>query len=190
MRATSTISAHLGLFYRMWAQRRRLTAPNEIALRAWQVIEKRQYCLVVTEGPGAPSARVVEPLRPGPGGMISFGTDPTSRKVAQIAQTGRCVLVYQDDRRRACVTLECDARIADPSEPVRFRSSWRAFWPDGPGRDFVNVTCIPTAMEIWDGLAVVAPDPFGRRSARLEREPGAAWRLIHPWNRPARRAHL
>lgn len=180
MRATSTISGQLGLFYRRWAQARRLTEAPAIALRAWQVIEKQHYCLVVTEGPEGPSARVVEPLRPGPGGVISFGTDPTSRKVEQIARTGRCVLVYQDDHRRACVTLECDARIADPSEPVRFRGFWRAFWPDGPGPDFVNVTCMPTAMEIWDGLAVVAPGPFGRSAARLVREPGAAWRLVSP----------
>lgn len=176
----STISAYLGLCYRRWARARRLTEPHAIALRAWQVIEKRQYCLVVTEGPDGPSARVVEPLRPGQGGVIRFGTDPTSRKVDQIARTGRCVLVYQDDRRRACVTLECDARIADPSEPVRFRGFWRAFWPDGPGRDFVNITCTPTAMEVWDGLAVIAPGDFGRCAARLEREPGAAWRLVSP----------
>lgn len=180
MRATSTISARLGLAYRRWAQARRLTEPHAIALRAWQVIEKQRYCLVVTQGPDGPSARVVEPLRPGSGGVIRFGTDPTSRKVEQIARTGRCLLVYQDDRRRAAVTLECDARIAAPPEPVRFRGFWRAFWPDGPGPDFVNVTCVPTAMEIWDGLAVIAPDRFGRRAARLEREPGAAWRPAGP----------
>lgn len=176
----SAVHTHLGLAYRRWALPRRLTEPHEIALRAWRVIEKQRYCLVVTEGREGPTARVVEPLRPDQGGVITFGTDPTSRKADQIARTGRCLLIYQDDRRRAGVTLECDARIADPSEPVRFRGFWRAFWPDGPGPDVVNVICLPTALEIWDGTAVIAPDPFGRRSARLVREPGGAWRRVHP----------
>ncbi|WP_345081411.1 pyridoxamine 5'-phosphate oxidase family protein [Brachybacterium paraconglomeratum] len=178
MSTMSRLHALLGLTYRRWALSRRLDAPSEIARRAWRVISKQQYCLVVTEGPQGPAARVVEPLRPDPGGMITFGTDPSSRKVAQILRTGRCLLVYQDDRRRACVTLECDARFADPSAPVRFRGFWRAFWPAGPGRGFVNVTCMPTAMEVWDGTAVIAPDPFGRRSVRLERQSGEPWRLV------------
>lgn len=178
MSTRSRYHALLGLAYRRWALSRRLSAPSEIALRAWQVIRKQQYCLVVTEGSQGPAARVVEPLRPGPGGMISFGTDPIGRKAAQILRTGRCLLVYQDDHRRACVTLECDARLADASDPVRFRGFWRAFWPAGPGHDFVNVTCMPTAMEVWDGMAVIAPDPFGRRAVRMERRPGEPWCLV------------
>ena len=177
MSTRSRFHAHLGLVYRRWALSRRLTEPAEIALRAWQVIRKQRYCLVVTEREHGPAARVVEPLRPGQGGRIDFGTDPSSRKVDQILRTGRCLLVYQDDRRRACVTLECEARIADPAETVRFRGFWRAFWPDGPGQDFVNVTCMPTAMEIWDGMAVIGPGRFGRLSTRLERRPGEPWTL-------------
>lgn len=177
MSTRSRFPEHLGLAYRRWALPRRLTEPSEIALRAWQVIRSQQYCLVVTEGEQGPAARVVEPLRPRQGGRIDFGTDPSSRKVHQILRTGRCLLVYQDDRRHAWVSLECDARIADPAEPVRFRGFWRAFWPDGPGHDVVNLSCMPTAMEVWDGTAVIAPDPFGRRSTRLERRPDGPWRL-------------
>lgn len=180
----SALHGRLGTIYRRWALPRRLRDPQAIAARAWRLIERKSYCLVVTAGDDGPSARVLAPLRPRPGGEIWLGTDPRSRKVEQIVRTGRCLLVYEDDRRQACVTLECDARIADPSQKARFPGFWRAFWPDGAGPEFVNIVCTPTAMEVWDGLAVIAPDPFGRRSARLERgrEPGSRWRTAeaHP----------
>lgn len=166
--------------YRRWARPRRLTTAPEIAARAWQLISVQRYCLVVTDGEHGPAARVLEPLRPSAEGEIWLGTDPTSRKVAQIASSGRCLLVYEDDRRRACVTLECTARIAGPTEPPRFQGFWRAFWPGGAGPDFVNIVCTPTAMEVWDGLAAIAPEPFGRRAARLERSPGGEWALVPP----------
>ncbi|MGL5859150.1 MAG: pyridoxamine 5'-phosphate oxidase family protein [Angustibacter sp.] len=155
--------------YRRWAITRRLDDPEKIEARAWKIVQGRRYCLVVTVGPPGPSARVVEPLPRGADGVIRFGTDPASRKVADIVETGRCLLVYQDDRRRACVTVECDAQLEETSSPRWFRQSWRAFWPEGPSNDdYVTVSCRPVAIEVWDGFAVIAPDPFGRRQARIE----------------------
>lgn len=160
-------AARAGAAYRAWALRRSVEEPGLIVRRAGRLIRRRRYCLVVTASE-EPSARVVEPFPPDALGRIVFGTDPESRKVAQIRATGRCLLVYQDDRRRACVTVECDAEILSPQESTRFRAMWRAFWPDGPGPDFVNVVCTPTAVELWDGFGVVAPEPFGRVQARVE----------------------
>lgn len=147
--------------------RRNRWDPASVVQRAAGLVRSRRYCLVVTVS-GQASARVVEPFPPDPHGRIVFGTDPESRKVAQIRSTGRCLLVYQDDRRRACATVECDAEVLSVEESTRFRAMWRAFWPEGPGQDFVNVVCTPTAVELWDGLEVVAPEPFGRAQARVE----------------------
>lgn len=157
----------LGRGYRRWALWRTYDDPVRVLRRAARLVRARTYCLVIT-GTGEPSARVVEPFHPDAEGRIVFGTDPASRKVAQIRETGRCLLVYQDDRRRACVTVECDAAVLPPERSRRFRSLWVAFWPAGPGADFVNVVCTPTAVEVWDGLAVIAPAPFGRAQARVE----------------------
>lgn len=156
----------LGRTYRAWARDRNHTDEQWIVLQAHRIIKGKRYCLVVTAG-DEPSARVVEPFPPDHAGRIVFGTDPYSRKVAEILATGRCLLVYEDDRRKACVTVECDARVLPLQESTRFKGMWRAFWPDGPGPDFVNVECTPTAVELWDGTAVVAPEPFGRRQARV-----------------------
>lgn len=161
------LAAHAGAAYRTWAVRRRREDRDVVLERAGRLVRRAQYTLVVTADP-EPTARVVEPFLPDEQGQIVFGTDPHSRKVAQIRSTGRCLLVYQDDRRRACVTLECRAEVLAPEQSSRFRPFWRAFWPEGPSPDFVNVVCTPTAVELWDGLAVVAPEPFGRVQARVE----------------------
>lgn len=165
-RARRELYARLAAAYRGWAMRRNRQDPASVVQRARTLVRRKRYCLVVTADP-QPAARVVEPFPPDEHGRIVFGTDPDSRKVAQIRSTGRCLLVYQDDRRRACVTLECDAEVLSPEQSTRFRAIWRAFWPEGPGRDFVNVVCTPTAVELWDGLGVVAPEPFGRAQARV-----------------------
>ncbi|MGC0144047.1 pyridoxamine 5'-phosphate oxidase family protein [Pseudactinotalea sp. Z1732] len=167
----------VGLLYRRWARRRMVTDPRAMVDRAWGIVRAKRYCLMITESPGGPVARVIEPVARAADGTLWFGTDPGSRKVSHIRRSARCLLVFQDDRRRACVTLECDAKIVGADAPIRFRHFFRAFWPGGPGPDYVNVVCTPTAMEIWDGLAVIAPEPFGRRQARLEFRDGR-WELI------------
>lgn len=171
VRTRRVLAARVGARYRQWAVRRNADDRATVLRRAGDLIRRQRYCLVVTAD-GPPTARVVEPFPPDAQGRIVFGTDPQSRKVAQIRATGRCVLVYQVDRRRACVTLECDAEVLPTELSTRFRPAWRAFWPAGPGADFVNVVCAPTAVELWDGLHVVAPDPFGRAQARVPLEPG------------------
>lgn len=165
------VAGSAGRLYRWWALRRRVEDPAQVARIAWAQVRRARYCVVVTGDGEQLSARVVEPFRPAGNGTIRFGTDPASRKALAVLRTGRCLLVYQDDRRRSCVTLECDATVEDwPSTgSPRFMPMWTAFWPDGPQPgEYVVVACRPRAMEIWHGTAVVAPDPFGRRSVRLE----------------------
>lgn len=136
-------------------------------------IRRQRYCSVVTVCDGIVTARCVEPFRPDRDGSVRFGTDPDSRKVRDITQGGTCLLVYQDDRRRSCVSVECSATIEPTTEQPWFKPLWSAFWPDGPGDDYAVITCVPQAMEVWAGFAVIAPDPFGRRSLRLERRSGS-----------------
>lgn len=166
------LAERVGRGYRRWALTRSRGDRAAVLARAGRLVRAKTYCLLVTTGPYGPSARVLEPFRPDAEGRIVLGTDTRSRKVGQIQETGRCLLVYQDDRRRSCVTLECDAEVLSPEASTRFLPMWRAFWPHGPGPDFVNIVCTPTAIELWDGLAVIAPPPFGRTQARIELAPG------------------
>lgn len=167
----------IGLWYRRWAVRRR--GRTEAAIYSWALasIRRQRYCVVVTVADGNATARVVEPFHPDGKGTIRFGTDPESRKVHDINRSGTCVLVYADSRRRSCVTVECSASIEPRSSRPWFKAHWSAFWPDGSGEEYTVVKCVPQAMEVWAGLAVIAPDPFGRRSLRLERHDGE-WAVV------------
>lgn len=168
----------LGHAYRWWARRRRVTEPSRVAEIALAQLRAARYCVVVTGSGAQVSARVVEPFRPARDGTIRFGTDPSSRKALDIQRAGRCLLVYQDNRRRSCVTVECHATLEDWPESgrPRFKPMWTAFWPRGPlPEEYVVVACRPRAMEVWHGTAVVAPDPFGRRSFHLDLVDGS-WR--------------
>lgn len=176
-RAARAAFASLGRAYRWWALRRRVTDPSRVAAIALKQIRSSRYCLVVTESDRGPTARVVEPFPPAADGTIRFGTDPLSRKARDVRRSGRCLLVYQDDRRRGCVTVDCAATLEDwpESGSPRFKAMWTAFWPSGPiPQNYVVVACKPRFMEIWHGTAVVAPEPFGRRSFQLLRV-GGSW---------------
>lgn len=167
-----------GRAYRWWALRRRRASPDAVLQIAMRQVRRTRYALVITEHRGQVRARVVEPFAPSRDGTIRFGTDPSSRKVLDIRRTGRCLLTYQDDRRRSYVTVECAARVED--WPVtghpRFMATWTAFWPAGPTpQEYVVVACEPRALEMWHGTAVVGPPPFGRRAHRLEHVDGV-WR--------------
>lgn len=171
----ATLLVRGGRVYRHWALRRRVEDASQVAQIAMTRVRRARYCLVVTGSGEQVAARVVEPFKPARDGTIRFGTDPRSRKVRAIQQSGRCLLVYQDDRRRSCVTVECGATVEEwpASRRPSFRPLWSAFWPDGPQPgEYVVVACRPQAMEVWHGTAVVAPDPFGRRSVRLEKVDG------------------
>lgn len=171
-RVRREITERLALTYRSWARRRQLTDPADIARWAWEFVNSRRYCLMVTAAEDGPAARVLEPFAPRDG-LIRLGTDPASRKVADIRRTGRCLLVYQDDRRRACVTLDCEATVQTEGH-LPFKPAWRSFWAAGPDQTYVAITCRPVALEAWSATAVIAPEPFGRRSARLVRQ-GDRW---------------
>jgi general stress protein 26 len=136
---------------------------------------RKRYCLVLTYGESAIHARVVQPFPPREDFSVLFGTSRASRKVAELERDPRVTLVYEDDARIACVTLEGRAWMQrdDPPRARRFMASWHAFWPRGPrDDDFVNVRFEADAIEVWDGLRGITPEPFGLVSARLEQRDG------------------
>src|SRR5699024_10124353 len=143
---------------------------------AHDLVRSRRYCTVVTiNATGGPAALTLQPWRPGGQWVIRFGTDASSRKVADIDRDGRCLLVYSDEVRNRSVTLDCRARMVTDLEQRRrwFMPAWTAFWPSGadaPG--FVVIECRPQSTELWDGRAVIAPDPFGLVSRRVVRREG------------------
>ena len=73
--------------------------------------------------------------------------------------------------RNAWVQVRTAAPWRRPvSSALPFKPAWRSFWAAGPDQTYVVIACRPVALEAWSAMAVIAPEPFGRRSARLVRQ--------------------
>ncbi|MGD7707396.1 pyridoxamine 5'-phosphate oxidase family protein [Microlunatus sp. Y2014] len=162
-----------GKAYRRWAMRHHDDTVDGAVDAARDVIRSRRYCvLVTTDESGAPVARMMQAWHPDGDWVIRFGTDPNSRKARDIVRTGRCLIVYPDERGGRNLSIDCRASLVTDLTAKRrwFMPAWTAFWPAGSeSAGFVVVECVAESMELWDGRAVVAPEPFGRRSRHLVR---------------------
>ncbi|WP_432504828.1 pyridoxamine 5'-phosphate oxidase family protein [Kineococcus arenarius] len=177
-RATGTL---LGLALRSAARRRTDTNPANILASARAVMSGRTYCTLITSGEQGPSARVVEPLGPDADLALRVGTSTTSRKARQAASSHSALLAYESHRDRAGVIAHCTADlISDRALCWQwFSPTWRAFWPAGPDdKDFMLIRCFPHLLEVWDVRRGVTPEPFGLRSARIQRD-GDTWVPAH-----------
>lgn len=166
----------LALAYRARGLRRTRDDAESTLAAARATIARRSYCVLATHDGSAIDGRVVQRAgRPDESLTLWFGTSPDSRKVAQLRSDPSVTVLFLDHSRTAGVTLRGSVDIVeDPAERRRhFRSSWWAFFPDGPdGDDFVALRFVPTSVQVWDGRRGVTPPPFGLASSRLVREDG------------------
>ena len=59
-----------------------VTDPRAMVDRAWGIVRAKRYCLMITESPGGPVARVIEPVARAADGTLWFGTDPGMAVIA------------------------------------------------------------------------------------------------------------
>jgi general stress protein 26 len=167
---------HLARLARSVGQRRTRELSVALVLDvARRTMRRKRYCVIVTQGPTAPHARVVQPYHPDPDFVVWMGTSGWSRKTAEICRDASTTLVYEDDARATCVTLIGTATIEPDGR--KFMPFWLAFWPDGPADEsFVNIRFVPERIEVWSAAAGVTPPPYGLVSAHVVRQ-GGDWVL-------------
>jgi general stress protein 26 len=173
------LAAAVARAFRFVGRRRHDGSPARALASARQVMRSKRFCVLITDGPEGPNARVVQPFRPDAELVVHLGTSPQTRKALQVQESGRAVLVYERDRDGACVVAYCAAQAIDDPAICRryFMPLWRAFWPDGPDRDFIVIRCEPDRLEIWDARRGITPPPFGLRSSQLRRTEDG-WQLV------------
>lgn len=136
---------------------------------ARQIVEKARYCSFVTLGQdGALQARIVDLFPPDEDMATWIGTNPVTRKVAEVRKDPRATLLCFDPAGPAYVTLVGKAEVVtDPAEKAkRWKDDWQAFYKDkNRGEDYVLIRVRPSRLEI-----VSYPD-------RLLNDP-ATWRPI------------
>jgi len=139
---------------------------------ARQVMHDARYCALVTLGnDGQPQARVVDPFLPDDGMTVWIGTNPITRKVAQIRKDARVTLFYFDGESLSYVTILGRAELVDdPTEKAKhWKEEWAPLYTDGSrGEDYLLIRVRPRRIEVVSYGGGVPNDPVTWRPAAVD----------------------
>ena len=137
---------------------------------------KTKYCFLITSGKDSwPGARLVEPICDLEEFVFFVGTNPTLKKVKEIATCPNVVLAFGNAAENANLVVYGMATIStEPAMKRRYwKGAWRLFFPNGPnGDDYTVVTIRAEKMEVLSFRRNVIAEPFGLRPMVLQRTPG------------------
>jgi general stress protein 26 len=133
----------------------------ELIAAAHEIMTAARYCALITlDSSGSPQARTLDPFPPDENMVVWLGTNPRTRKVAQIRRNPRVTLYYFDREAQAYVTISGIARLVnDPIEKAkRWKDEWKDFYPDR-ARDFVLIAVKPERLEVVNVKKGIVGDP-------------------------------
>jgi general stress protein 26 len=132
------------------AQPRQPFSRDKLIDAAREIMTATRYCaLITTDGRGRTNARTMDAFPPDENMVVWFGTNPLSRKVAEIRRHPRVTLYYFDRENQAYVTLHGAARVVnDPQEKQRhWQDDWKDFYPDLE-KGYVLIEVRPERLEV------------------------------------------
>ena len=119
---------------------------------ARDIMEQARYCTLVTVGEdGQRQARIVDAFAPQDDLTVWIGTNPLTRKVAQIRKDPRVTLLYFDTARMSYVTLLAKAAVVNDADEKakRWKDAWAGLYKDkNRGDDYTLVRVTPFRAEI------------------------------------------
>lgn len=130
-------------------QPQRLSRDTLIAT-AREIMGTARYCALITlDSRGRAHTRTMDPFPPDENMVVWFGTNPKSRKVAELRRNNRVTLYYFDREGPAYVTVFGVARLVnDPQEKARrWKDEWKAFYPDRE-KGYLLIAVTPHELEI------------------------------------------
>lgn len=146
---------------------------------AREIMTTSRYCaLITTDSRGRANARTMDAFAPDEHMVVWFGTNPLSRKVAEIRRNPRVTLYYFNREDRAYVTLHGVAQVVnDPQEKQRhWKDDWKDFYPDRD-KGYVLIKVRPEKLEVvntktglvskspsWDPPSVTFTTPRRKRA--------------------------
>lgn len=144
----------------------------DVLKAAREVARKARYATFVTIGEdGQPQARIVDALGPDEDFNVWVGTNPATRKVAEIAKNPRVTLTFFDPSLPAFVTLLGSAStVTDPAVKAQhWKDGWSPFYKNEyRGADFVLVKFVPRRLEIVSEAHGFANAPGNWRPVSVE----------------------
>ena len=122
----------------------------DLIMAAREIMTTARYCALITmDSSGRPQARTLDPFPPDENMIVWLGTNPRSRKVAEIRRNPRVTLYYFDRESQAYVTIHGSARLVnDPKEKAkRWKEEWKDFYPDRT-KDYLLIAVTPEKLEV------------------------------------------
>ena len=123
---------------------------DELISAAREIIATARYCALITiDSKGRVHARTMDPFPPDENLVIWFGTNPKSRKVAEIRRHSRVTIYYFDRESPAYVTISGFARLVSnrAEKAKRWKDEWKAFYPDRE-KGYLLIAVTPKELEI------------------------------------------
>ncbi len=117
---------------------------------ARDIMTSANTCALITiDGDGAPRVRMMDPFAPEEDFTVWFGTNPRSRKVAQIEKNSKVTLYYTVTDGAGYVTLHGKAQVInDPSQKEKhWKEEWKAFYKNNSS-DYLLIKVTPLWMEV------------------------------------------
>jgi general stress protein 26 len=128
---------------------------------AREIMAVSRYCALITvDSTGRAQARALDPFPPDENMMVWLGTNPRSRKVAEIRRNPRVTLFYIDREGQGYVTISGTARLVnDPKEKAkRWKEEWKAFYPDR-AKNYLLIEVTPQKLEVISEKRKIQGDP-------------------------------
>ncbi len=130
---------------------------------ARDIMQKARYGDLVTIGEdGQPQARVVDAFAPEPDLTIWIGTNPLTRKVAEIRRDPRVTLLYFDTARDSFVTVIGKGEVVTDAgaKAKHWKDAWSNLYKDKfRGDDYVLIRVKPSRLEIVSVALGFVNDP-------------------------------
>jgi PPOX class probable F420-dependent enzyme len=144
----------------------------QVSEAAKDVMQTARYATLVTIGEdGRPQARIVDPFVPDSAFAIWIGTNPLTRKVAEIRRDPRVTLLYFNAAAGEYVTVHGTATfVTDSAAKARhWKAEWAAFYPDGPrGDGYLLIRVRPARLEVVSPRHGLLNDPKTWRPVLLD----------------------
>lgn len=144
----------------------------DVLKAAREVAQKARYATFITIGAdGQPQARIVDALGPDEDFSVWVGTNPLTRKVAEIAKDPRVTVSFFDPAGPAYVTLVGTAHlVTDPAVMAKhWKSAWAPFYKnEHRGADFALIAVVPRRLEVVSQSHGLINEPVTWRPVTVE----------------------
>ena len=134
---------------------------DQLIAEAREIMTTTRYCALITvDRSGRAQARTMDAFAPDEKMVVWFGTNPLSRKVAEIRRHPRVTLYYFDRENQAYVTIHGTARLVnDPDTKARhWKDDWKAFYPDRD-KHYLLIEVRPLKLEVVNTKKGIVGDP-------------------------------